>query len=142
MSGASAVLRAGLAAALRADATLADGLNGVFLGPAVRASTPFAEVTETLATDWGTKDTAGREVRLAVLVHDVAETTARLTMLADAVEAAALAMPRDLDGWRVASLVFVRSRVAGDGPGRWLASVEFRARVLNDQSSQSEETWS
>jgi hypothetical protein len=134
VSGAGSVLRAAMVAAMRADPVLAAALNGVFLGPAVRASPPFAEVAETLGTDWGTKDRRGREVRLAVLVRDATETPARLMELAEAVEQAVLAMPRMLDGWQVASLVFVRSRVAGEGPGRWLAAVEFRARVLATDS--------
>lgn len=132
MSGAGEVLRAAVVTALRGEASLAATLNGVFLGPAVRASPPFAEVAETLSTDWSTKDQDGREVRLAVLIRDATETPARLMTLADTAEAAMLAMPRDLDGWRIASLVFVRNRIAGEAPGRWLASVEFRARVLKD----------
>ncbi|MES2337815.1 MAG: DUF3168 domain-containing protein [Pseudomonadota bacterium] len=130
MSGAGPVLRAAMADALRADAMLAATLNGVFDGPAVRASPPFAEIAETLGTDWSTKDARGREVRLAVLLRDETETSARLATLAEAVELAVLAMPRTIPGWHVASLVFVRSRIAGEGPGRWIASVEFRARVL------------
>ena len=130
MSGAGNALRTACRRALRDDAVLKAVLNGVFEGPAVRASHPYAEVAETFATDWGTKDQRGREVRLAVLVHDAGETSSRLVSLAEAVEAAVLAMPRDIGGWRVASLVFVRSRIAGEGRGRWLASVEFRVRVL------------
>ena len=131
MSGAGEAVRAAAAAALAGDTVLAAALNGVFAGPPVRASPPFAEVTETLSSDWSTKDRRGREVRLAVLLHDAGETPARMLALAEAVETAVPAMPRDLDGWHVASLVFVRARVAGDGPGRWLASVEFRARMLS-----------
>ncbi len=119
-------------ASLRADPVLAATLNGVFDGPAVRASTPFAEVGDGIAGDWGTKDRAGRELRLAVIVRDAAETSVRLGGLVAAVEAAVPGLPRDLDGWRVASVVFLRSRVAGEGPGRWIGSVEFRVRVLAD----------
>ncbi len=130
MSGAGSALRTACRHVLRDDPVLKAALNGVFEGPAVRASHPYAEVAETFATDWGTKDRRGREVRLAVLLHDAGETSARLVDLAEAVEAAVLAMPRDIGGWRIASLVFVRSRIAGERPGRWLASVEFRVRVL------------
>ena len=130
MSGAEGVVRGAMAAALRGDATLAAVLNGVFEGPAVRASAPFAEVAEALASDWSTKDARGRELRVAVMLRDAGERAERLATLVDAAERAIEAMPRDLDGWRVASLTFLRSRTTGEGPGRWLAVVEYRVRVL------------
>lgn len=130
MSGAEATVRGGIVAALRADATLAGVLNGVFDGPAVRASAPYAEVSDGLATDWGTKDVRGRELRVAVTIRDLAERPGRLATLVDAAERAVEGLAGDLGGWRVASLVFVRSRVAGEGPGKWLAVVEYRVRVL------------
>jgi hypothetical protein len=130
MSGAAAAVRAGVLAALRADAVLQAELNGVFDGPQVRASAPYAEVGEALTSDWGTKDARGREVRVAVLVRDLAERPERLGRLVDAAERAVEDLARDLPGWRVASAVFLRARVAGEGPGRWLAVAEWRVRVL------------
>lgn len=129
MSAESVVQDAALAC-LRGNAVLAAGLNGVFAGPAAKASTPFAELGELLSVDWGFKDRAGRELRLAVTVRDTAETPARVQTLADAVGAAIEALPRDLPGWRVASLVFVRTRVVRDGVGRWAAVVEYRVRLM------------
>lgn len=130
MSGATAAARTALATLLRADPVLAATLNGVFEGPAVRASTPYAEIGEAVAGDWGTKDRAGRELRLAVILRDAAETSTRIGTLVAAVEVAVPGLPRDLAGWRVASVAFLRSRIAGDGPGRWIAAVEFRVRML------------
>ncbi|HET9511485.1 MAG TPA: DUF3168 domain-containing protein [Sphingomonas sp.] len=130
MSAATATARAALATLLRADAVLAATLNGVFDGPAARASPPFAEIGEATAGDWGTKDRVGRELRLAVILRDAGETSARIGTLTAAVEAAVPRLPRDLPGWRVASVAFLRSRVAGEGPGRWIAAVEFRVRML------------
>ena len=132
MSGAGTALRAAMIDALRADPVLAATLNGVFAGPAVRTSPPYAEIAETLSVDWDTKDRRGREVRLAVLVRDATETPARMMELADAAERAVLAMPRAIAGWHVASLVFLRTRIAGEAPGRWLAAIEFRARALEE----------
>ncbi|MBN2972938.1 DUF3168 domain-containing protein [Roseomonas aeriglobus] len=130
MSGATAAARTALATLLRADPVLAATLNGVVEGPAVRASTPYAEIGEAVAGDWGTKDRAGRELRLAVILRDAAETSTRIGTLVTAVEAAVPGLSRDLPGWRVASIAFLRSRIAGDGPGRWIAAVEFRVRML------------
>ena len=127
---AEAAVHAALVAALRAADDVAGALNGVFEGPAVKASAPYAEVQPMIAVDWSTKDRAGRELRPAVTIHDASETPARLLTLIGAVGAAIEAMPRDLDGWRVASLVFSRSRTLREAPGRWAAVVEYRVRVL------------
>jgi hypothetical protein len=106
------------------------GLNRVEPGASVRATPPYAEIGPVEARDWGTKDAAGREVRLTVTVRDAAERAERLHVLSGAVQDAVAAMPRDLSGWRVASLVFVRSRVASEKAGNWAATVEYRVRVL------------
>ena len=130
---AEAAVCAGIVEALRGDAVLGETLNGVFEGPSARASAPWAEIGDALASDWGTKDWRGREVRVAVMLRDLAERPARLGMLVEAAGAAIAAMPAALDGWRVASAGLLRSRVAGEGPGRWLAVVEYRVRVLAEE---------
>ena len=117
-------------AALLAGLRGVPGLNGVYEGPPVKATPPYAEIGETLSGDWGVKDRDGRELRLAVTVRDAGETSARVQALGDAVGAAIAGMPRDLDGWRVASLVFVRSRLLRPAPGRWGVVIEYRVRVL------------
>ncbi|HEX8300732.1 DUF3168 domain-containing protein [Sphingomonas sp.] len=127
---AEGAVREAVAAALRGDTALMAGLNGVFDGPAVRASPPYAELGDTLASDWGTKDRRGREVRIAVMLRDHAERAARLGELAGMAGAAIEAMPRALDGWRIASLAHLRSRMAGQGPGKWMAVIEYRVRIL------------
>lgn len=130
MSAESAVHGA-FVAALRASATFGGAINGVFEGPAVKASAPFAEVQPLIAVDWSTKDRAGRELRPAVTIRDAGETPARLHALIGAACAAIEAMPRELDGWRVVSLVFSRSRMTREAAGRWAATVEYRVRVLS-----------
>lgn len=126
MGSAESVVRAGVIAALRG----VDGLNGVYAGPPVKATPPYAELGELLGIDWSVKDRAGRELRLLVTVRDAGDTPARIEPLVAAVSAAIEALPRVLDGWHVASLVLVRSRLGGAAPGRWSASVEYRVRVL------------
>jgi hypothetical protein len=127
---AESVLQAALLAALRGDATLAAGLNGVFEGAAVKASLPFAELGEVLAVDWGTKTAAGREIRVAVTVRGAGDTGAAVSALAGMVGTVIEAVPRDLAGWRVASVVLLRTRLLRGGPGAWAAVVEYRVRML------------
>ncbi|QDZ08679.1 DUF3168 domain-containing protein [Sphingomonas panacisoli] len=111
-------------------AALGDQLNGVFDGPPVKASAPWVELGPLIAADWSTKDKSGREVRLALTVRDRADRPARTHALAAAAGGAVEAVPRDLSGWRIASLAFVRARVTGDRPGEWSASVEYQIKLL------------
>lgn len=123
-------LQAAVTAALRA----AEGLAGVavFDAPPVRAAAPHALVEEPVLADWSTKDMAGREGRIAVLLRDGGERPARLRELAGAAEEAVLAMPAPLGaGWRVVSLAFVRGRMVRDRSG-WVATSEFRVRMLRE----------
>lgn len=112
------------------------GLNRVEPGASVRASEPYATIEPLVASDWGTKDRAGRELRVAVTVRDLAERAERLHLLAGAVEAAVMALPAvipDADGgWRIASIAFLRSRTASEKAGNWAATLEWRLRVLAD----------
>lgn len=109
---------------------LGDQVNGVFDGPAVKATAPWIELGPLVAADWSTKDAAGREVRLVLTVRDRAERPARTHALAAAAGGAIEDIARDLDGWRIASTVFVRARVFGERPGEWAASVEYQIRLL------------
>ena len=44
----------------------------------MRASAPYGVVGECLGSDWGAKDVEGRELRLSISLHDMAETAGRL----------------------------------------------------------------
>lgn len=126
-------LQAAFRAALEAHAPLAEAVTAVFDAPPVRGMRPYALVEDAVLTDWGTKDMAGREARIAVTLFDTGERPARLRALADAVDAAIEAMPREIGaGWRIASLAFVRGRMVREGEGRWAAVREFRVRMLRE----------
>jgi hypothetical protein len=129
---AEGVLHAALVTALRAAPDVGGAINGVFDGPTVQASPPFAEVQPSIAVDWSTKDWTGRELRPAVVVRDAGETPARVQALAGAAMSAVEAMPQALDGWRIVSVRFVRSRMLREAAGRWAVAVEFRVRMMAD----------
>jgi hypothetical protein len=125
-----AVLQAALADCLRG----AGGLDGVavFDAPPVRGALPYVVIEEAVLGDWSTKDMAGREGRLAVTIRDGGERPVRLRGLAGAAEDAVLGMAGEVgEGWRVASLVLVRSRLVREGAG-WVSVSEFRVRVLRE----------
>lgn len=108
------------------------GLNGVYPGPAAPKPTPpYAELGDVLSVDWGVKDRAGRELRIAVSLRDAAETPERVHTLAAAAAAAAIeALTGVREGWQVVSVVPVRSRLSGGAPGRWAVTIEYRVRAL------------
>lgn len=121
------------------QAALVEALSGlevtrVFDAPPVRGARPYALVEEAWLSDWGTKDMAGREGRFAVALFDAGERPARLRMLAGEVETAIEAMPREIgEGWAIASLVLLRSRISREGDGRWQSMSEFRVRMLRSE---------
>ena len=126
-----AVLQAALVAALRGHGL---AVTGVFDAPPVRAARPYAVVEESLLGDWGTKDMAGREARVAIALFDGGESPARLRALAGEAEEAILAMPRAIGaGWAVVSAVLLRSRIAREGEGQWKSVSEFRVRMLRSE---------
>lgn len=127
------LLQAGLRSALRGHAPFSGGVTAVFDAPPLRAALPYALVDEPLLADWGTKDMAGREGRIAVLLRDTGERPIRLRTLIGEAEVAIEAMPRALGGgWFVTSLALVRSRVVREGDGRWMAASEWRVRMLRE----------
>lgn len=130
MSDAVQALQAAAVAALSAHPVLAAQLTGIYDGPPPRAAFPYLAVTDGLVSDWGTKTQQGREIRLAFTVWDDGEVATRLTDLMGHVDDALLAMPQDLPGWRIASLVFLRSIVLRDPAGPWAGLVEHRVRLL------------
>ena len=128
---AHAALAEALVDVLIGHAPLGMAINGVFDAPPVRAVRPYAVVEDAVLADWSTKDMAGREGRLTVMLFDIGEGPKRLRGLADEVVAAVEAMPRELaEGWHVASLIFLRSRIVHEGERRWAAIVEWRVRML------------
>lgn len=130
MSDAVQALQAAAVAALSAHPVLAAQLTGIYDGPPPRADFPYVAVTNGLVSDWGTKTQQGREIRLAFTVWDDGEAASRLADLMGHVDDALLAIPRDLPGWRIASLVFLRSIVLRDPAGPWAGLVEHRVRLL------------
>ena len=129
MSGAGAALEAAAIEALRSALGL-----GVYRGPPVQAATLYAVVEAGAESDWSHKSGTGREMRLAVTLHDKGEAPARLRSLAADAEEAMASVPEELDGWQLVSLRFVRSMTvpprAGSPDGRWAVLSEFRARML------------
>ena len=131
MSDAMRTLQAAAVSVLEAHPVLGLELSGIYDGPAPRAGFPYVSIADGITADWSTKTNQGREIRLALTVWDDGEEASRLSSLMAQVEDAIAAMPRDLDGWQIASLVFLRSMVVRDPAGPWAGLVEHRVRMLS-----------
>lgn len=129
MTGAVAAVQAAVVAALAGHPGLA-GLTGVFDGPPARAAYPYAAIGGGAASDWSCKTARGREQRLVVSLWDDGARVGRLHALVAAAEDAIEALPAQIDGHRVASLVLARSRIVRDADGPWAGIVEYRVRTL------------
>lgn len=112
------------------------GTFGVYDGPPLRASPPYAIVAIGPETDWGHKSGAGREIRLSVTLKDEGESPARLRRLLGQVEHAFADLQAPA-GWSIVTLRHLRSRIVADARGSaeraWAGVAEFRARLLAQQ---------
>lgn len=118
-------LRAALMTALRPALTPLG--MALFDAVPVRASVPQAVLGEPSDSDWGAAGIEGRELRVALTLTDEGEQPRRLRACVQAAEA--IGLPEMLaDGWRVAGLSVVATRMAKTG-ARWTASVEWRVRL-------------
>ncbi len=116
-------VRGAVIAALRADAMLMAGLNGLYDGEPVRASAPYGHVGDCIGTEWGGKQVEGREVRLTIGLQDAGETPGRLAGMIGRIDPAIGAAQARL----------VRSRVMRSGgrpPSGWQAVIDYRLRVV------------
>lgn len=128
MSAAEQAVRARALTLLAADTALAGLVHGVFDGTPPRVSAPYVSVGAAEGVDWGTKDRAGREVRLTLAlvgaggaVDDVA--AARMDAVAAELRGAA-------DGWSVVSARVMRTRFGFLREGGWRHEVVVRCRCL------------
>ena len=102
----------------------------VFDAPPVRGGVPCVVVEEPILIDWSTKDFAGREGRIAVLIRDEGERPVRLRAMTALTEYTIEAMPAALGGgWRIVTLTMLRSRILRSAAG-WTGMSEFRVRML------------
>lgn len=127
---ANEAVQAALVAALQGHAALANVVSGVFDGPPARAAYPYVAIGEGATADWSHKSGRGREHRLAITIWDDGVSAAWLHGLMAEAETAIEGMARDLDGHRLVSLVFLRSRIMRDADGPWAGLIEYRARTL------------
>jgi hypothetical protein len=126
--GAAGALVMALVTALR-DVS---GISQVSDGTPIQAGDAAVVVDAGPEIDWGFKGGEGAEVRLAILLTCAGEAPARARMLGERVRAAAVTIGPDLGGWRLVSMVMLRSRLLREKGPKWIAFAENRARMMRE----------
>ncbi len=130
MTGAVEAVQHSLVTALNAHQPLMDEIEGVYDGPPPRARFPYVALTTGASLDWSFKGGAGRELSLALTVHDDGQSAARLHRTMALVEEALEAGLEDPDGWQIVTFDFRRTRILRNAISPWSGLIEYRARVL------------
>lgn len=128
MSGAEKAVRAKALALLAGDDELAGLIHGVFEGTPPRASAPYVSVGAADGSDWGTKDRAGREVRLTLALVGVGSGVE--DRAAARVEAVVAGLRGAAGGWSVAGVRTIRTRFTFARDGGWRHEIVVRCRCL------------
>ena len=123
-------LRAALIAWLRADPVLAE-LNSITEEAPSRTSLPWLGISASASADWSTKEAAGREVRIALELHERGDDPEPEAALVWAIEERIPALPRAQNGFDVVSITFLRSRVEQRPNNLRAVLLEYRFRLLS-----------
>ena len=99
MSSALEAVQQALVVRLSGHVALTDLVSGIFDGPPPRADFPYIALATGASLDWSHKGGVGRELSLALTIHDDGETAARLHRLMALVEEALEPGLDDPVGW-------------------------------------------
>lgn len=122
-------LRAALIAWLRADPALAP-INAIEEEAPLSATPPWLGIAASASIDWGTKDRAGREVRIALELESRTDATTGDATLLAAIERRVLDLPPFHPGFELASIRFLRARSEARADHLRGALLEYRFRIL------------
>lgn len=112
------------------DAELAAGLNAVAEEAPASAPPPWLALSASAATDWGAKDRAGREVRVAFELTCRGDDPATLAVLSAALERRIATLPAAQEGYRVVVTQFLRSRAQRRAGNLRAVLAEWRFLIL------------
>lgn len=131
MTSAEGAVRARTIELLERDDALAAMVHGIFDGTPPRASAPYVAVGPADGVDWGTKDRAGREVRLTLALVGVGSAIDGVGGGAAArIEAVVTALRGPAGAWSVVGARTIRTRFAFTRDGGWRHEVVVRCRCL------------
>jgi hypothetical protein len=128
MTSAEGAVRARAIELLARDDALAAMVHGIFDGTPSRASAPYVAVGMAEGVDWGTKDRAGREIRLTLTLVGVGSAIG--DKAAARVEAVVTALRGPAGTWSVVSARTTRTRFTFARDGGWRHEILVRCRCL------------
>ena len=130
MSSALEAVQQQLVARLNAHTELTGLVSGIFDGPPPLADFPYIALATGASLDWSHKGGIGRELSLALTIHDDGDTAARLHRAMALVEEALEPGLDDPPGWQIVTFDFRRTRILRSAVSPWSGLIEYRARAL------------
>ena len=130
MSSALEAMQQVLVASLQAHSGLTELVAGIFDGPRARAPFPYVTLATGASRDWSHKTATGRELSLAMAVHDDGRSAARLHRVMALVEEALANGLEDPTGWQLVTFDFRRTRIVRRAAAPWTGLIEYRALCL------------
>lgn len=130
MTGADAALRARILDLLARDAALAGLVHGIFDGTPPRASAPYVTIGAAEGREWGTKDRAGREIRLTLTLMGVSGAAADAAAAEARIEAVVGGLRGAAGSWTVVGARTIRTRFSFARDGGWRHDMVVRCRCL------------
>lgn len=123
------LLRAALIDWLRSDPQLA-ALNAIEEESPLTASAPWLGIAASAASDWGTKERAGREVRIAIELVTRGDDPAADPVLSRSIEQRIRSLPSAQPEFAVVTTRFIRSRAERRAGNLRAVLLEYRFRLL------------
>lgn len=120
--------RAAILSALTQDATLAGLVNQISEGEPLKASPPWLMLGDGAALGWGARGVDGVTLRQPIQLLLEGDALSAVTLIVDRVDAVMRGLPAELDGWRLTSLRFERSRIARTR-NAWRANIDYALRL-------------
>ncbi|MEP2987658.1 MAG: DUF3168 domain-containing protein [Parasphingorhabdus sp.] len=130
MSSALEAVQTSLVASLQSHQPVMDMVTGIFDGPPARAKFPYIVMATGASLDWGHKTGEGRELSLALTVHDDGISAARLHRIMARIEEALNDGVSDPSDWQIVTFDFRRTRILRSAISPWNGLIEYRARCL------------
>lgn len=128
MTSVEGAVRARAIDLLARDDALAAMVHGIFDGTPPRASAPYVAVGSADGVDWGTKDRAGREIRLTLALVGVG--SAVDDQAAARIEAVVTGLRGPAGAWSVVGARTIRTRLTFARDGGWRHEIIVRCRCL------------
>lgn len=106
------------------------GLNAIEEESPLRASAPWLGIAASAASDWGSKDRDGRDIRIALELVTRGDDPAADSALVKAIETRALSLPTPQPDFEIVTARFLRGRTEKRSNNLRAALIEFRFRIL------------